>query len=75
MNQEEWNRENTAFEIVMYVSLLAIMGFVCLYFGIDLMLDDTFPINYLFGGIFLLISGLFFSKIIIYFLNEKEQPK
>ena len=67
MNEEQ----NTPFVIAM----LIFMGVLCFYFGIDLMLDDTFPINYLFGGIFLLISGLFFSKIIIYFLNEKEQPK
>jgi len=71
------NKENTAFEIVMYVCMLAFMGVVCLYFGIDFTLDDVFPtgINFILGFIFLILSGLFFSEIIIYFLNEKEQPK
>ena len=69
--------QDTAFEIVMYISMLALMGFVCLYFGIDFTLDDVFPtgINFILGFIFLLISGTFFSLIPIYFLNERETTK
>jgi len=72
------NKENTAFEIVMYVCMLAFMGVFCLYFGIDFQLNTNNvyqEFNYFFSLVFLILSGLFFSKIIIYFLNKKEQPK
>jgi len=72
------NQEDTTFEIVMYVGLLALIGFGCFYFGIDFQLNanDVYQeFNYFFSAVFLILSGLFFSKIIIYFLNEKEQSK